>query len=299
MADPRITRFVELQQQAEQLLLEDKVSDAKQKYLEVLDAYNAIHTSELETFHKDLAYDQVTTLFKKVNAAKERVNVPYNVIAAAILVIAFSFLVVMNPSIVGLASFQDLVHQPVNKTFTESGIEPLTLRDQPLTLAASGTFTGKAKIFLKQGEKLELVFDSETSPSDNGKFIDVCEETCDVSTSSNTIELFIQVDEGSITIEDITYKVERTQNTAPAWTSDTRTFTIAVGEPTTIDLSQHFTDDEDDKLVYLSTTNEGLDIHVENSKVTITATSPGERRVMLIASDLLDLTKVPVTITAE
>src|SRR5574341_1331036 len=110
--DELIKKFVDLHSQTEQFLNGDNVKDAKQKYLEVVNAYHDIEKSSLEHFHKELAYDQVTTLFKKVNEAKERVQVPYHLIVAAVLIIAFSILVFLKPSIVGLAGYEDLIKQP-------------------------------------------------------------------------------------------------------------------------------------------------------------------------------------------
>jgi len=298
--DELIKKFVDLHSQTEQLLNGDNVKDAKQKYLEVVNAYHDIEKSQLEHFHKELAYDQVTILFKKVNEAKERVQVPYHLIVAAVLVIAFSILVFLKPSIVGLAGYEDLIKQPVDITFTESRLVEAGLRDRPLTLSASGEFTGRVKLFFKQGDKFELIFDSEKSKSENGKFTEVCEETCEVNANSNSIELFADVEKGStLHITEFSYKIQRKDNSAPTWTGTTRTFTALNGKLLTIDLSQYFEDAENDNLVYLSTTDEGLDVIVQNSKVTITPKTTGTRNIVFIASDLLEVTKVPVTIQVQ
>ena len=294
-----IRNFVELHSQTEQLLNQDKVQEAKQKYLEVVTAYQAIDKSTLEHYHKELAYGQVTILFKKVNDAKERIKVPYHLISAAVLIIAFSILVVLKPSIVGLAGFEDLVRHPVDITFTESGIQQINLRDRPLTLSASGEFTGQVKLYYKQGEKLELLFDSTRSPSEDGKFTDICEETCDIIARSNIVELFAQVDEGSsLTINEVSYKVERTNNNAPVWKGKTRKFTAKPGETTIIDLAEYFEDPEKDPMVFLSTTDSEIDVIVQNSEVAVTPIkgASGIKKVIFIASDLLEVTRVPVNI---
>ncbi len=293
--DELIKKFVELNSQAEQLLNEDKIQEAKQKYLDVIEAYHAIDKSTLERFHKELAYDQVTALFKKVNEARERVQVPYNLIAAGVLVIAFSVLIFLNPSIVGLTSLEDTVRQPVNITFASTKVQQVTLRDRPLSLSASGEFLGSVKLYYKKGEKLELILDSDKIQGN--KFTDLCTETCEISADSNTIELFAQVSEGAkLVITELSYKVQRQDNSAPAWSGKTRTFKLPGGKSTTIDLAEHFTDPENDPLVYLSTTDEGLDVIVQNSKVTITPTGSGTKHIVFIASDLLEVTRIPVTI---
>ncbi|MEM3154321.1 MAG: hypothetical protein QW165_02005 [Candidatus Woesearchaeota archaeon] len=298
--DELVKKFVELHAQTEQLLHEDKISEAKQKYLDVVNAYHDIEKSSLEHFHKELAYDQVTQLFKKVNEAKQRVQVPYNLILAAVLIIGFSILVVFKPSIVGLAGFEDLIRQPTDFVFTEPKLQQVTLKDRPLTLSASGEFSGKAKLFYKKGDKFELIFDSEKSKSQNGIFTDICEETCEIIADSNAIELFADVTEGSrLHIKELSYKVKRKDNTAPTWTGKTKTFTAIRGKTLTIDVNQYFTDAENDKLVYLSTTDDGLDVLVQNSKVSITPKTAGTKHIVFIASDLLDVTKVPVTIEVK
>lgn len=298
MDDDLIKKFVDAQKETEQLLEQERVSDAKQKYLQVLDAYQAIDRSSLEKFHKELAYDQVTALFKKVNDAKERVKVPVNLIVAAVLIIALSVAVFFNPSIVGLISLEDLARQPVNLTFTESGIQQVTLKDRPLTLSASGTFTGSAKLFFKQGNKLELILD--TQRLQNGSFTDICEDTCEVNADSNTIELFASLEPGGrLELSELSYKIERKTNTAPAWKGSSRSFNAQVGKPVTIDLADYFGDAEGDPLVFLSTTAEGLDVLVQESKVTITPSGAGQKQITFVASDLVEVTRVGVTISVN
>lgn len=301
MADEELVKkFVELHSQTEQLLNDDKIADAKQKYLDVVNAYHEIEKSTLEHFHKELAYDQVTQLFKKVNEAKERVKIPYHLILAAVLIIGFSIVIFFKPSIVGLAGFEDLIRQPTDLVFTETKLQQVSLRDRPLTLAASGEFIGKVKLFYKKGDKFELIFDSEKSKSTNGSFTDVCEETCEIIADSNAIELFADVENGSrLHVKELLYKIERKDNTAPAWTGTTKTFTAKKGETLTIDLNQYFSDAETDPLVYLSTTDEGLEVTVQNSKVTITPKAEGTKNIVFISSDLLEVTKVPVTIEVK
>jgi len=298
MDDDLIKKFVDVQHETEQLLDQEKVSEAKQKYLQVLDAYQAIDRSSLEKYHKELAYDQVTALFRKVNDAKEKLKVPVNLIVAAVLIIGLSIAVFFNPSIVGLIGFEDLARQPINLTLTESGIHQFTLKDRPLTLWASGSYTGKAKLFFKQGNKLELLLDTELL--NNGSFTDVCEDTCEVNADANTIELFASLEPGSrLELSELTYKIERKTNSAPAWKGSSRSFNAQVAKPVTIDLADYFSDAENDQLVFLSTTADGLDVMVQESKLTITAKAAGDKQITIVASDLVEVTRVGVTISVQ
>lgn len=296
MPDETIKRFVDLHKQTEELLHQNDVKGAKQKYIEVVNAYHDIQNSSLERFHKELAYDQVTQLFQRVSDAKERVQIPYNIIVAAILVIVFSFVILFKPSVVGLYGFEDTVKQPLGKTFTESAIEQIALRDKPLRFAISGTSNGSAKVYLREADRLELVYDTagQTGPFDN-----VCAESCQTNLKSSSIELLVQVESGSITIDELIYTIERKDNGAPFWKHNTQIFSATVGTPLILNLDDYFADPENDQLVYVSSTDEGLDIVVEQNMLTLTAQTSGTKHINIIASDLLEVSRVAVTINVQ
>jgi hypothetical protein len=298
MVDQRIQKFIELHAKAEQLLNESQVSEAKQKYLDVLSAYQEIDKSDLEKIHKDIAYEQVTSLFKKVNEAKERTKIPVNLIIAAVLVIGFSTLVFFDPSIVGLAGFEDVIREQVNLTVDQPKLISLTLKDRPLSLKVSGNITGGiAKLYVKQGEKLELVFDSDKSfLTQDGRFTDVCEETCEINVDNNIVELFAQVEGGVLNINEIIYTIKRTSNTPPRYTGQSQIFNAKTGEDLALNLDDYFTDDNGDKLTYLSTKDEGLETQVYDNYITLRPSSAGTKHIMIAASDLQDVTRVPITV---
>lgn len=299
MADEElIKKFVDQHSETEKLLNQEKLKDAKQKYLDVVNTYHEIQKSQLENYHKEIAYDQVTTLFKKVNETKERVKIPYHLIIAAVLIMTFSILIFVNPSIVGLAGLENTARQQVSLQFKESGVEQVTLKDRPLSIMASGQFTGSAKLYYKQGEKLELILD--TNKIQGTTFKDICLETCEVISSSNTIDLFAQLEPGAtLTINEIAYNIKTGKNTPPVWKTETRTFNAQNGKPLELNLDEHFTDAEKDNLVYLSTTTDGIDVMVEENTVTITPRTTGKKEITLIASDLEEITRIPVTIEVK
>ncbi|HLC32470.1 MAG TPA: hypothetical protein VJJ82_01460 [Candidatus Nanoarchaeia archaeon] len=295
--DPLVEEFVAAQKEAHELLAKGEAAKAKEKYLAVLEIYHKIDKSALEQFHKELAYDQVNALFSEVNQAREHMKIPYNLVVAGLLILALGTGVFLKPSIVGLVGLDDLVRQEVNVNLSSSSIRELTLRDHPLSLAASGEFTGHVKLFQKEGEQLRLVYASNGTA---GTFTDACAETCTISTNSNVVELFAQVQENaSLFVREISYRVEHKRNTAPHWQGANTNFRATVGRSTTIDLSDYFADDESDPLVFLSTTGEGINVEVQNSNITLTPTSAGTKNLLFIASDLIAVTRVPVTIEAQ
>ena len=295
MADEElIKQFVELQNKTERLISEKKPKEAKQKYLELVELYHTIEKSKLEHYHKELAYDQINSLFKKVNECKETRRIPYHLVLAGLLIIGLSLVIFLKPSIVGLAGLEDVIRQPVNITFTETKLQQIALKDKPIALMASGTYTGNVKLFYKEGEKFELIYESS---GQNGTFKDACTETCEMSAPSNFIELFAQIEAGGkLQITELAYKVRREGNTAPVWKATTKNFIAQNGKTLTLDMNDYFEDADNDPLVYLSTAAEGIDVKVQNSKVTLTPKSAGSKKIVLIASDLRQITRVPVTV---
>lgn len=293
--DNLIPRFVDLHAQAHSLLDQDRVHDAKQKYMEVLNAYHEIQKSPLEKAHKDIAYDQVTSLFSRVNEAKQRTKVPYNIIAAAVLVIAFSILVVIKPSIVGLIGYDDIYRQPINLFIEESGLEELKLDEQPISLALSGNVEGNAKVFYKNGDKLELIVD--TSKIKGSNFTNVCEETCTIKANSNLVTLFVDLEnQSTLTLTEISYNIIEKSNTPPKWRMSKTDFAAKLNKMTTLDLNDYFEDSEGDELVFLSTRDEGIDVRVQDSYVDLVPRTKGTKKLIFIASDLRTVTRVPVSI---
>ena len=302
MSKELIKRFVEIHSETEALINEKKVNEARKKYMELMSVYHELDKSPAEKFHKDLAYDQVTQIFHKLNEVKKKVRIPANLVAAAVLIIALSLIVILRPSIVGLLSFEDEINQQVNLAFNGTTITSVTLKDKPLSLAVSGQVTGDAKLYLKRGEQILLIFDSAQAELDpEGRFEKVCIDTCTLTTFDiKNIELFSNVEaDSTLLITNIIYNIERKANSPPAWTSQKTEFRIK-GE-TTINLSEHFKDPEGDTLVFLSTEDEGIEIGVKNEIVTIIPDPgvKGEKHVTFIASDLDEVAKAPVKLVIE
>jgi hypothetical protein len=292
--------FVQAYYRAQKSLDENNVPDARKQYYVLLDLYSKLSKNIDDEFQKELAYDQLNKIFNGIKEARTETKIPLNMIIAGVIIIVLSIVVALNPGIVGLAAFQDELVQPVNLVFEDTAVTSISLKKEPLSLAVSGEFNGEsAKIFLEHSGKLVLLFDSSQVDSD-GKFNKVCVDTCKLTDfKGNEVKLFIEVKNGVLKLDDLVYYVKRTENNPPQWIGGDKEFVIK--GRTEIDLSSLFRDPEGDELVYLSTTEDGLNLIIENDKLIITPreNAEGEKKITLIASDMGKLTKVPITLKIE
>jgi len=287
--------FVDKHSEVSKLIADDDVKGAKDAFLDLVAAYNKLAASDLDHHHKEIAHNELSKIHEELSKEERAVRIPINLIVAGVLLIVFSFVVFMNPSIVGLITFEDEVVQPLNLSFAESRISSHTLKDVPLSLAVSGTFFGDVKLYYKRGNDLVLVFDSATQEGES--FSRVCEDTCDLRADSNVVDLFAQVGEDSyLQLDELVYTVPRDDNQAPVWTGEGKIFTVK--KSLTLDLSEYFSDPDGDDLVFLSTSSDGLTVTVEDSIVHISSRpgASGEKKLTFIASDMEKLTKVHVKI---
>lgn len=88
-------------------------------------------------------------------------------------------------------------------------------------------------------------------------------------------------------------------NAPPQWIGATASYAAQVGVPLTIPLDVLFKDPDGDELIYLATSAPGIDVSVSDSKVTLFASdvARGTNTVVVMASDLVSITKVPLTIS--
>lgn len=292
-----VHRFVDHQKEVRSLIKQNKVDEAKSKFHGLVEVYNELANADIEHYHKEIAHQELTNLHSELNDAKQSLKVPVKIVVAGFLLVLFSFLVFLNPSIVGLITFEDEVVQPVDITFTESKIQSITLKGVPLSLSASGTYDGDVKLFFKNGNDLVLIFDS--SKVDGEEFSRVCVDTCEIKADSNSVELFAQIgDNSSLTLSEVIYTTPRDNNRAPKWVGKNKVF--HVDGQTTIDLGKLFKDPDGDDLVFLSTSDDNLKVVVQNHLVKVQSDgTKGERTITFIASDLDKLSKVPVKIVVK
>jgi len=291
-----VKKFIDTQSSVKGLIKNNDVARAKKRFVELMSLYHELADSDVEQYHKELAHQELTKLHQRLSEAEQAVQIPVKFVVAGVLLVAFSVLVFMNPSIVGLITFTDEITQNVDVRFAESAIHELALKDVPLSLRVSGEYEGSAKLFLKRGDDLILIFDSANT--EGTAFERVCEDTCELKADSNAIELFAQVEEGSsLYLKEVVYTIPRDDNRAPVWTRDSKN--LRIRGQTTIDLNDFFKDPDGDDLVFLSTSAKNLRVVVENENVKFIPLENGEQQITLIASDLDKLTKVPVKVIVQ
>ncbi len=107
-----IHKFVQTFNSAQDSIESNRMEEAKQKYRELMSAYKQIADSDMESVHKELAYDQVMKVFNGVKGMKPGSNIHVKSIALAVVIIIISLVIFIKPEIIGMASF-DVNQAPV------------------------------------------------------------------------------------------------------------------------------------------------------------------------------------------
>lgn len=101
-----IHKFVQTYNSAQDSIDENRIAEAKQKYRELMSVYKQISDSDIESVHKELAYDQVMKVFNGVKGMKPRQNINSKSIAVAVVIIIISLVIFIKPEIIGMVAFE-------------------------------------------------------------------------------------------------------------------------------------------------------------------------------------------------
>ena len=101
-----IHKFVQSYNSAQDSIEENRISEAKQKYHDLMEAYKEIADSDVETVHKELAYDQVLKVYQGVKGMKMRKTINTKAVALAVVLIIISLVIFIKPEIIGLTVFE-------------------------------------------------------------------------------------------------------------------------------------------------------------------------------------------------
>ncbi len=189
-------------------------SGATQGYKDLLSIYNNIVASELDPMHKELAYDQLTKVYEALqNPPRQSMHATTHIIAAAILLVVFSFLVFFRPTVFGLTSLTTLdvnVVHDLNWAFTESDVRAVHLDAVPKSLKVDGKMDGDGfvRIYALSGNSRILLFDNDlVRIQPDGTFTGACVHTCNTGLNSQDFTLDVVVDNAAVTIYSIAYTV--------------------------------------------------------------------------------------------
>ena len=291
MPNQSVTEFVDTLAAVRDHITNGRAESARESYARLHELYEQINASDAAHHHKKIAYDQITIVYSQLQDLESRPpNYAAAVILAGILFVTIGIMLTFKPELVGLTVFDSSLTEPVGITFTENTAHALVLDSAPKSLRATGRSDGPATIWLVTPTDRRLVADL-----DGGTFTMTCDETCDLTGTNRAITLEIDVS-NSMHLESVTYKTGA--NTAPQWQGSRTNYIIKDGF--SLDLANLFHDPDGDSIVYLVTAADDIATRIDGSIVTFTRTGgSGERSVTIIASDLNDVTRIPLTLTLE
>jgi hypothetical protein len=297
--DPLILKFNETINIINDNLDSGDLHAAHERYVELFAIYEQINESPLQIYHKEIAYDQIIKIraeLESVDEPKKAVHAPLFILVGLLLLFG-SYLAMTDPTIVGLTFLeQPLGQTDLGLTFEQSAQDSIVLDHVPTSLRVSGQLSaGEAKVYAWINDEKLLVFDSTAVDLSDGTFAHVCQDTCVISTNSQTIPLEVEVTGGALFLQSASYTTEESANNAPEWTGSELTYELT--DRLSIDLQNLFFDADGDSIVYLVTSANGVQATVTGSQVEfVKTTGTGDREVTLIASDLKDITRQPITL---
>jgi hypothetical protein len=215
-----------------------------------------------------------------------------------VFVLFIGIVVFIKPEVIGLAVFDDIgITVPVDTLFKTGGPLTLTLAENPTSLRISGQMTGagRAQVWLVMPTGRKLLFDSglQDLPVDgDSRRIDrLCLNTCFLEGVTKDITLEVELQNADLTIDSVTYTRKGATNAPPRFHAASDTVSLVAGQPTAFDLSQFFTDDDGDRLVFLAGNAPGVNVEVSGSTLTLMSASSGTQSIPLLASDGADITR--------
>lgn len=298
MTETIIQSFVEEYSKTDKLLEEGKLSEAKTQYSELLASYYRVVDSNLESYHKELAYEQLMKVYYLLNQPKKKYPKYANVAAVFILLIAFGTFVAFKPSLIGLAVLDQKFVDPLEVSTSEDYFKAISLKEIPKSFMLSGSFTEgtKAQVFIAEKDSKTLVQVMDTKNLEELYFASYCENSCSVDFKNKNLDLIVEVETGELTLNSLVYTVAKTNsNKPPELSAEMPRFKVKGSSSLSIDFSKYFTDPEGDYLVYLVTWGDGIDVYASGSVVTFydVGASLGAQNLILFVTDLNSVTRVP------
>ena len=205
-----VQKFVDTYNATQESLNSGDREGAVNGYKDLLDTYNAISSSDLEAMHKELAHDQLVKIYEALQSPpKNSIHTTTHIIAAAVLLVLFSFLVFFRPAISGLTTAEQAttIHD-LNLAFVESEKRAIHLDAVPQSLRLSGKIDGSGfvRVYAVTPYQRVLVFDDDmANVGRDGIFNSACTNTCRSGLDTQDFELDIVVQNAALTIYSIEY----------------------------------------------------------------------------------------------
>lgn len=234
---------------------------------------------------------------KKLAESDRHVIPKLSVVCVFVMLLTLSFLAFVNPTITGNVVFFPMeVDKFVNKTYSSGGIYSLSLLGTPQSFKLSGSLQGNgfARFYISKGKELYLVYDSQKFTSN--PFSNVCLDSCSLSGFNFTnVSVVVELTDAVLYVSNVSYTAGKPFNHPPEWKGST---SFLVKDKLEVDLTKHFSDADGDNLVFLSTTTDGLSISIFDNTAIFEKEkdASGDKSVLLIATDFIDVARVPINI---
>lgn len=205
-----IQKFVDAFKGTQSQLDNNDMSGAASGYKDMLAVYKEISSSDLDPLHKELAYDQLVKVYQGLKSPAQggSMHTTTHIIAAAVLLVLFSFLVFFKPAVFGAAVVDTKVVQDVNWAFVESGQRDAHLDSVPKSLRITGKVDGDGFVrayAVTENERV-LVFDNDLSRvAPDGTFTAACVNTC-AGFSAQDFALDVVIENAALTVYSFEYR---------------------------------------------------------------------------------------------
>lgn len=208
-----VQKFVDTYHATQDCLDANDMENATAKYRDLLDVYKEMAASKIDPMHKELAYDQLVKVYNGITKPQQQgssIHATTHIIAAAILLVLFSFMVFFKPVVFGAVTVeQQKVVQDINIAFVESESRQIHLEAIPKSLAISGKVDGEGfvRVYAVTSESRTLLFDNDlASIANDGTFSGACTHTCGMDFGTQDIQLDVEVSGAALTIYSIEYR---------------------------------------------------------------------------------------------
>ncbi len=209
-----VQKFVDAYHATQDCIDSSDVEGATAKYKDLLEVYKQMASSNIDPMHKELAYDQLVKVYNGIQnpVQSSSMHATTHIIAAAVLLVLFSFMVFFKPAVFGAVTAdvnQQTVVQDLNLAFVESGSRIIHLDDLPKSLTISGKVDGNgfARVYAATQGSRFLLFDNDlVKINSDGTFTAACVHSCSKALGTKDITIDVELSNAALTIYSLEYE---------------------------------------------------------------------------------------------